>query len=171
VLCYCCTVVFLEVSECYHLPHWAVTSHCSLLKAVCPKRPNIISPFFSRAVLATSVIGVSRGDHSPTATSAPSLDQLIPSCSLIGYSKSALSQSSKVFFFPLNHTSKTFIQIFSFFSSFFFNTISLRFLLSLSHTTVGAVTHGEAVAPIYPALTLLTISFSVLEVVDLSTVS
>jgi hypothetical protein len=25
VLCYCCAIAFLEVSECYHLPHWAIT--------------------------------------------------------------------------------------------------------------------------------------------------
>jgi hypothetical protein len=45
----------LEVSEFYHLPHGAITSHCSLLKAVRPAHHS----FLPRAVLATSVIGVS----------------------------------------------------------------------------------------------------------------
>jgi hypothetical protein len=41
---------------------------------------------FPRAVLTTFVAGVLyHGDHSPTAASAPSLNQLVPSGSLISY--------------------------------------------------------------------------------------
>jgi hypothetical protein len=50
--------------------------------------------FLPWAVLATSVIGVSRGDHSP---SAPSLDQHVPSGSLISYQQVRVITVIKIF--------------------------------------------------------------------------
>jgi hypothetical protein len=104
--------------------------------------------FLPRALLATSLSCGSvpdfffRGDYSPTATSAPSLRPARPER------------------FP-----DTFllVQVIAIIQIIFFLSLSHTHTLSLSPTTVGAVTHGVADAPTYPALTSCTISFSVSE--------
>jgi hypothetical protein len=155
---YCCAVAFLEFSEFYHLPHGAITPHCSLLKAVRPEQPNGVSRFLSSvAVLATSVIGVSRGDHSPSAISAPSLDQLVASGSLISY------QQVRVI---------TVIQIFLLSSQSLFQHNHPNFS-SLSLTQWSLKLNGMAGAPTstYPVLSLLSALFSVSVVAYFSTKS
>jgi hypothetical protein len=71
----------------------------------------------------------------------PPYYQLNPSGFLMSFGQSGLSQLSNVFF------------------------------LTLSHPTVGAITHGVASAPTYLALTMCAASFSALEVADPSTLS
>jgi hypothetical protein len=100
--------------------------------------------FLPRAVLGTSVIGLSHGDHSPSATTVPSLDQLVLSGSLISYQQVRVITVVQILrlYYLTQHNHPKILSIY------------------LSHTTVGAVTHGEASAPTYPALTPVTISFS-----------
>jgi hypothetical protein len=63
--------------------HGVNTPHCSLLKAV--EQPNSVSRFlFFRGLCLRCLCSVSScGDHSPTATTAPSLGPLVPNSSLI----------------------------------------------------------------------------------------
>jgi hypothetical protein len=167
VLRYCCAIAFLEVSDFYQLPRGTITQHCYLLKAVRPEQPNSISPLFLRPVIATSLSCrlvpvlpfLSVIIHNPA--SAPPLDQLVPSSSLISYQQIRVITVQNFLLSSQSHFQNIHPNVLLFFV-FFFNTISLKFLLSLSHTTVGAVIHGKAGAPTYPALTPFTISFSVL---------
>jgi hypothetical protein len=108
--------------------------------------------FLPRAVLATFVAGVLfHSDHSPTATSAPSLDQLVPSGSLISYQQVRVITVIKIFLLSSQSLCEH-------------NHPKFSLSLFLFHPRVGALTH----APTFPALTPFTI-FSVLEEVYLST--
>jgi hypothetical protein len=107
--------------------------------------------FLPWVVLATSVIGVSRGDHSPSATSASSLrsahPERFPDQLPVGPVYFDHPNSSSL----LSPPTQSF-KVFSFFSYLLFNTIILRFLVPFAHTTLGAVFRGVASAPTFPAL-------------------
>jgi hypothetical protein len=84
-------------------------------------------------VLATSVIGVSSGDHSPTATSAPSLDQLVPSSSLISYQQVRVITVIQKIFLSVTHTMmQSFLR---FLVSFFQHNHPKIPSISLSHNS------------------------------------
>jgi hypothetical protein len=83
-----------------------------------------------------SVHGVSCGGHSPTATSAPSLDQLILSGSLISYQQVRVITVIQSFFLPSQSLFQDIHPNFLLFLDFF-NTIILILLLSLSHNNGG----------------------------------
>jgi hypothetical protein len=74
---YCCIIALLEGSEFYQLPHRAITPHLSPLKAVRPKQPNGVSRVPSSGGRACNItflwLGSFHSNHSPSATSAPSL--------------------------------------------------------------------------------------------------
>jgi hypothetical protein len=102
-------------------------------------------------------LGSFRGDHSLSATSAPSLDQLVPSDSLMSYQKVRVN---------------TVIQIFLLSSQSLFQHNHPNFS-SLSLTQWGLKLNGVVGAPTctYPVLTLLAALFSVSVVAYLYTKS
>jgi hypothetical protein len=167
---YCCAITFLEVSKFQQLSHGVITPHCSLLKVVRPEQPNGVSPFHSSvAVLATSLVAQllpwrSFSNRYIRSLLWPVHPERLPNQLPASPSYHSHPNSSSLLFLPTQSC-----KVFSFFSSLFFSTIILRFLLFLSHTTVGAVTHGVTGAPTYLALTPFMISFSVLEKVYRST--
>jgi hypothetical protein len=144
------------------------TRHTSpSLRLFHPEQPNGVSSFLSSVGWACNVsflwLGSFRGDRSPTTTSAPFLDQLVSSGFLISFQPVPIITIIQILLLYSLSLSTQSCKVFSSFSSLFFNTVILSFLLLLSHTTVGAVTHGVVSAPTYPALTLCKISFFVLE--------
>jgi hypothetical protein len=108
-----------------------------------PEQPSGVSPFLSSlgsackftSLYLGSGFSISRRYKSTTATSAPFLGQLIPSGSLVRCQ--SLRFIAIIQILLLWSLSTKSCKVFSFFSSLFFNTINLSFLLSLSHTTVG----------------------------------
>jgi hypothetical protein len=156
-LCYCCAIMFFEVSEFQQLPHGGLRHTAPSLRLFVPNSLTVSRhSFLLRALLATFVAGVLfRGDHSPTATSAPSLDQLVPSDPLISY------QQARVIIV---------IQNFLLSSQSLFQHNHPNFS-SLSLTQWGLKLNGVAGAPTstYPVLILLAALFSILVVAYFST--
>jgi hypothetical protein len=120
-------------------------------------------PFLPRAELATSLSCGSAPSAAiilHTTTSAPSLEQLVPSGWLISFQSVrfiSIIQSLQIYYFT-RHKQPVFFSI----------------TLSLSHTTVGDVNHGVAGASTFPApLTPnpLVRASSFLEVAHSSTIS
>jgi hypothetical protein len=128
------------------------TPHFSLHKAVLSKQPNGVSPILPSEGCACNITflwfgsGFFRGDHSPTATSAPSLRLAHPE---------RFPDKFSVCLGYHNHP-----KISSFFSSLFSNIIILSFFSfhSLSLSTVD-ITPGVASVSTYPALTPYAFSF------------
>jgi hypothetical protein len=108
-----CFVPF-EVSRASTVTAWGETRHTApSLRLFHPEQPNSVSPFLSSLGCACNVtflwLSSFRDDHSPTTTSAPFLDQLVPSCSLISFQSVrfiAIIQSLHIHYFSQHNHSK-----------------------------------------------------------------